>query len=260
MSTGVGVVDGVVAAVAILVQSVDGVGVEVGGVVGRDKSSPLGAVIPGVAVVQAGIVIVVVATIANRVGFCYGSIARDGAIAPGIVDILSNLSAAGVVNAHNIAQRIPMEIVGRSHTVNGVLHTDDGVAVIQEDNPLTLCAGALISSCGNFGNQPTGMIVIELLAGIEQLIHIDALQSAGARQIGIGLGHTLAVGIIAEAIGFQTFCPRTLRQSGKFTSGPGGSLAVVSGGTANRIVGNGSVSAVILPPPLLPVKKKPPRL
>ena len=37
-------------------------------------------------------------------------------------------SAAGVVNAHNVAQGIPMEIVGRSHTIHRVLHTDDSVA------------------------------------------------------------------------------------------------------------------------------------
>ena len=82
MSTRVGVVDGIIAAVAILVQAVDGIGVEICGVVRGDKSTPFGGVISGVAVVQAGFFIVVVATIANRVGFCYGSIARDGAVAP----------------------------------------------------------------------------------------------------------------------------------------------------------------------------------
>ena len=82
MSTGVGVVDGVVITVAILVQAVDGVGVEVGGVVRRNKSAPFGGVIPGVTVVQAGIFVVVVATVADGVGFCYSSIAGNGAIAP----------------------------------------------------------------------------------------------------------------------------------------------------------------------------------
>ena len=82
MSAGVGVVDGVIAAVAILVQTVDGVGVEVGGIVGGDKAAPFGAVISGVAVVQAGIFVVVIATITNRVGFCYSSIAGNRAVAP----------------------------------------------------------------------------------------------------------------------------------------------------------------------------------
>ena len=82
MSTGVGVVHRIVATVAILVQAVDGIGVEVGGVVGRDEAAPCRAVISGVAVVQAGIFVVVIATITNRVGFCYGSIAGDGTVAP----------------------------------------------------------------------------------------------------------------------------------------------------------------------------------
>ena len=61
MSTGVGVVDGVVAAIAILVQAVGGGGVEVGGIIGGDEAAPLGRVVPGVAVVQAGIFVVVIA-------------------------------------------------------------------------------------------------------------------------------------------------------------------------------------------------------
>ena len=81
MSTRVGVVDGVVITVAILVQAVDGVGVEVGSIIGGDESAPFGAVISGVAVVQAGIVIVVIPTVTNRVGVCYGSIAGNGTVA-----------------------------------------------------------------------------------------------------------------------------------------------------------------------------------
>ena len=60
--------DGVIATVAILVQAVDGGGVEVGSIVGGDEAAPCRAVIPGVAVVQTGFFVVVVATIANGVG------------------------------------------------------------------------------------------------------------------------------------------------------------------------------------------------
>ena len=72
----------VVVAVAILVQAVGGMGVEVGSAVGADKSTPFGAVIPGVAVVQAGIIVIVVATIANGVGLCYSSIAGNSTVTP----------------------------------------------------------------------------------------------------------------------------------------------------------------------------------
>ena len=56
MPTRIAVVNRVVIAVAIQVQAVDGFGVQVGGVIRGDKSSPLGGVVPGVAVIQAGII------------------------------------------------------------------------------------------------------------------------------------------------------------------------------------------------------------
>jgi hypothetical protein len=53
----------IIATIAIQVQTVDGFGVQVGSVIRGDKSSPLGAIIPGVAVIQASVVIAVVAAI-----------------------------------------------------------------------------------------------------------------------------------------------------------------------------------------------------
>ena len=81
MSTRVGVVDGVITTVAILVQAVDGFGVEVGSAVGADESTPCRAVISGIAIVQAGIFVVVVAAIADRVSVRYSRIAGNGAVA-----------------------------------------------------------------------------------------------------------------------------------------------------------------------------------
>ena len=63
-----------------MVQAVGGLGVEVESAVGAEEAAPLGGVIPGVAVVQAGFFVVVVATIANRVGFCDRRIAGNGAV------------------------------------------------------------------------------------------------------------------------------------------------------------------------------------
>lgn len=51
----------IIPAIAIQVQTIDGFGGEVGGIVGRDESAPLGAVISSVAVVQTGIFVVVIA-------------------------------------------------------------------------------------------------------------------------------------------------------------------------------------------------------
>ena len=67
MTAGICEIDGIIITIAIQVQTVDGFGVQVGGIVGRDKSAPFGGVIPGVAVVQAGIVIVVIATVTDGV-------------------------------------------------------------------------------------------------------------------------------------------------------------------------------------------------
>ena len=69
MSTGINQTHRIVIAIAIQVQAVDGFWVQVGSVVGRDESSPLGTVIPGVAVVQAGVVGMVIAIVTNMVDF-----------------------------------------------------------------------------------------------------------------------------------------------------------------------------------------------
>ena len=46
-------------------------GIQVSGIIRRNKSSPFGGVVPGVAIVQAGIVIVVIAAVADGVGLTY---------------------------------------------------------------------------------------------------------------------------------------------------------------------------------------------
>ena len=69
MSTGICEIDRIVIAIAIQVQAVDGFGVQVGGIVGRDKSAPFGGVIPGVAVIQASVISSVIATVTNMVDF-----------------------------------------------------------------------------------------------------------------------------------------------------------------------------------------------
>ena len=86
------------------------------------------------------------------------------------------------------------------------------------------------------------MVIVELLVGTEQLAHNDGVHAGGACQIGIRLSHSLAVGIIGEVIGLRTGFQRTLRQSGKLSPGPGGGLAIVSGGTAHGIVGDGGAA------------------
>ena len=58
MSTGIHIIDRVVIAVGVQVQAIDSFGVDVGSIVGGDKSAPLGAIVSGVAEVEASIGIV----------------------------------------------------------------------------------------------------------------------------------------------------------------------------------------------------------
>ena len=83
MSAGIRVIDRIVIAIAIQVQAVSTFGVQVGSIVGRDKSAPFGAVIPGVAIIQTGIVIVVIATVTD--GVCVGDGVVGGAGSDGAI-------------------------------------------------------------------------------------------------------------------------------------------------------------------------------
>ena len=62
MSTRIAVANRIVIAIAIEVQAIDGLGVKVGGIVGADEAAPFGGVIPGVAVVQTGVIRTTIAT------------------------------------------------------------------------------------------------------------------------------------------------------------------------------------------------------
>ena len=139
MSTRIGIIHRIIIAIAIQVQAVGGFRIQVGSVVGGDKSAPFGAVVSGVAVIQAGVVIVVVTTVTDGVGVgnvVISGFAGDGAITPGIVQILGLQSAVFVVDCNHIALQIPLEIVGAGDTAHGMDHTNDGAFVIQEDDVL----------------------------------------------------------------------------------------------------------------------------
>jgi hypothetical protein len=62
MAAWVNEVHRIIIAVAIQIQAVDGFGIQVGGIVGGDKSVPFGAVVSGVAVIQTGIILTIIAT------------------------------------------------------------------------------------------------------------------------------------------------------------------------------------------------------
>jgi hypothetical protein len=91
VSTWVTVIHRIVIAIAIQVQAVDGFGIQIGGIVGRDEPTPLGGVIAGVAVIQTGIIVVIVAAITNGVGIGdreIGGLRRNRTVALGILQII----------------------------------------------------------------------------------------------------------------------------------------------------------------------------
>lgn len=99
MARRIRIIHRIIIAIAIQIQTVDGFGVQVGSIIGRDESVPFGRVVSGVAVVEASVVIVVVATVTDGVGvgnIVAGNLARDGAIALGIVQILGFHGVVGV--------------------------------------------------------------------------------------------------------------------------------------------------------------------
>ena len=133
MTTGVNIVYGIVIAIAIEVQTIYGFRVQVSGAVRRNESAPLGGVVSGVAVIQAGIIIVVVATVTDGVGvgnIVAGSLAGNGAITPGIIQILCLQGAVGVVDSHHIALEVSLEVVEVAYTAGGQLHTNDAATNI----------------------------------------------------------------------------------------------------------------------------------
>ena len=73
MTTRVKKVHRIIITITVTIQAIDGFGVQVGGIIGRDESSPLGGVIPGVAIIQAGIISIVIATVMNMDDFATSS-------------------------------------------------------------------------------------------------------------------------------------------------------------------------------------------
>ena len=88
--SGTSYINWIVIAIAIQVQAVSTFGVQVGSIVGRDEPTPLGGVIAGVAVIQAGIVIEVIPSVTD--GICIGDdgvggLKRNRTVALGILQI-----------------------------------------------------------------------------------------------------------------------------------------------------------------------------
>ncbi len=123
--------NGIIASIHILIQPIDGFGVEIFGTIGRNKSSPFGAVITGIQIIQAGIAVVVIATVANGVAYSDGScVMNNRTVAPGIVSIFCNLYPACVVNGGHITLQVAPEVICVACAALRVNHTNNAAFVI----------------------------------------------------------------------------------------------------------------------------------
>ena len=253
------VIDRIVITVTVQIQAIDGFSIQVGCVVRRNESAPFGAVISSVAIVQAGIIVVVVAAVTN--GVCasqriVGGFAGNGAVTPGIIQVLGLQNAVGVVNCHHITLEIPLEIIAGSGGADGVLHADDRALVIEVHDAFAFRAGAVIGLGAAFRDQPAGMIVVEVFVVSSDLARLDRVIAGGARQVGIGLGDPLAQRIVAIVIVAGAGGQSALKQPGHPALAPGSGLALVGSGAAHGVVGDGRAATYILPSPPPGVKKK----
>ena len=273
MTRRIGAVHRIVIAIAIQVQTVDGFGVQIGSIIGRDKSAPFGGVIPGVAVVQAGVVIVVIPSVTDGIRVGDGGIGgagSDGAIAESIVQVSCYHGAVGVDDCLHIAQQVPLEVIAGGHTAGGMLHADDRTFVVQEYDPFGYGAGTLDGFAGFLRNQAARMVVVILL-----VVSGDITGLCRACQIRVGLCYPLAETVVGVGMALGA-----AGQPGQLTLAPCGGHAVITGGTAHGVVadavaaeagqlvrtvakGSGSIAAAglicILPLSPSTVKKKPPR-
>ena len=116
MPTRINIIDRVVIAIRIQIQSVGIFGVKVSGIVRGDKSAPDRGVVARAEAVKPGVLVVVVTAVSDRV---YGRnavcVERDGAVAICIVCIAANLGAVCVVNGNDIALQIALEVIRAEH-------------------------------------------------------------------------------------------------------------------------------------------------
>ena len=260
MSTRIYIVHRIVIAIAIQVQTVDGFGVQVGGVIRGDKSSPLGGVVPGVAVIQASVVIEVIPSVTDRVCVgdgIVGSLAGNGAVAPGIIQVLRHECTGSVENSGYIALQVSLEEVAVCCAVGSIVDANDGILVIQIYDVFNRSRSVIIRFVDCFRNQTACVVVIIFLAVVNDLAGLHRIQTVGAFQEGISLGNPLAETVIAVGVVRGATSQGAAGQPGQLALAPCGGHAVVTGGTAHGVVGN--AAAIILPPSPRAVKKKPPR-
>ena len=111
MSCRIYIIYRIISAVRIQIKSVRCFGIKIACVVGRDKSTPLGAVVARVEIIKLCFRIVVVAAVSYRVFADYRNCTKGSStVTPSIIGISANLVAVCIVNTNNVTEKITLEV------------------------------------------------------------------------------------------------------------------------------------------------------
>ena len=113
MSTWIGIIDWIISAVAIEVQTVNRIGCKIACGIGRNPSSEFGRIVASLYPIQLRFSIVVIASVSDRVILCEGGVRliRYSTVAVSVIGILRYLGIMLVVNGYYIALQISYVIV-----------------------------------------------------------------------------------------------------------------------------------------------------
>ena len=206
---------------------------------------PFGAVVSGVAVIQSGVVIVIVSTVTDGIGvgnIVAGSLAGNGAITPGIIQILCLQGAVGVVDSHHIALEVPLEVAEVACAAGDQLHTNDAAFVIQEHDALVGSALAVERLGAAFSNQTARVIVVVVLGVGSDLTSLYWVKTRSAFRVAVVLGYPLAKGIVLITVAAGAIGKVTGSKSGQLALAPDNKFVVISSGTTHRVIGNGGAA------------------
>ena len=161
MPTRINIIDRIIIAIAILVQPIEAVGIEISRIVGANESAPGRGVVTGIEIIQPGFLVVIVPAVSDRVySRNVAGVKRDGAVAPRIVNITANPVAACVVDADHVTKQIALEIIGVRYTGSiGIYHADDLAFVVQIHDGFGSTSCTVILTCFAFLNQSAGLVM-----------------------------------------------------------------------------------------------------
>ena len=161
IATRITVIDWIIVAIRVKVNSIRSIGIKVIYAVRRDKSTPLGVIISRVKVVELCFSIVVVTSITNRIirGEVIGNKRFCCTITPSIVAIACNLCARTVKYAYYVTLDISVKVEGFFRRTQLLYRSNNSAFIVEIGYISGVCTSAAIGICFNasFTNKSTAM-------------------------------------------------------------------------------------------------------